>query len=328
MILVNETSLPAALLSTVIDDDRIAASVLVRVTYRLEKRAGGALEIDAEQPWLVSGAPQKTAYGTMEAETPFVKGGVDLFLFGAARAPGKVPVSQLEVTMRVGDFERRANVFGERLWLRKNGKQLEASRPGVFVEMPLVPANAFGGAVTWDGLEVPFMENPAGKGFCIAEKEAEGRSLPNLEEPGSPMTAWNAQPVVCGFGFCPAANTARFRNGWEMNDAQTELAAVRPASLNTAFPPMIAPQARPGDAVHIEGVDHDGPVTFALPEPPAAVRLSFGATEVTRIPTIDQVGVLVDERRVFVTYRFPFRYVVRPREKRGIHLIARGVTSP
>jgi hypothetical protein len=323
MILVNETSLPAALLSTVIDDERIAASVLVRVTYRVAP-AGGPLELDAEQPWLVSGAPQKTPYGVVEAETPFMKGGVDLFLFGAARAPGKVPVSQMQVTMSVGDFMRRANVHGERIWLRKGGKHLEASRPGVFVEMPLTLAHAFGGKVTWDGLEVPFMENPAGKGFCMEEADAEGRALPNLEEPGSPMNVWNAQPATCGFGFCPAANAARFRNGWELSDAQTELSAVRPASLNTAFPPMIAPQARPGDAVRIEGVDHDGPVTFSLPEPPVAVHLSFGATAVTRVPAIDQLGVLVDQRRVFVTYRFPFRYVVRPREKRGIRLIARG----
>ncbi len=326
MILVNETPLPAALLSTVIDgdDDRMSASVLVRVTYALQ---AGQLTVAQEQPWLVSGAPLASAHGAVEAETPFMKGGVDLFVFGSARAPDKVPVSRMEVSVSIGDFVRRANVFGERIWLRRTGKQLEASRPGVFVEMPLTLGRAFGGTVVWDSLPVPYMENPGGIGFRIDESDAEGSSLPNLEEPGSPMASWDAQPAVCGFGFCPISSAARFRNGWTLSADQTEIVAVHPASLNTAYPPMIAPHARPGDLMRIDGVDHRGPVTFAIPEPPAAVRLRFGATEVTRVPSVDQIGVVVDERRVFMTYRFPFRYTVRAREKRGVTLIARGASA-
>jgi len=324
MILVNETSLPAILLSTVIDEERIAASVVVRVTYAL---GGSTLAIADEQTWPVAGAPTKTPHGTMEAETPFMKGGVDLFLFGTARAPKKVPVSEMQVTIEVGDFVRRVNVFGERIWVRRDGKRLQPSRPGVFLEMPLALTHAFGGTAEWDGLTVPCMENPAGKGLYLDEDAAVGQPLPNLQEPDSPVTEWNDSPAICGLGFCPLQSAARFRNGWSLTDDRTEIDAVRPQSLNTAYPPMIAPQVKPGDAVRVHGVLHEGPLAFTVPAPPAHVRLRFGANVVTRAPSVDQIGVLPDEGRVFVSYRFPFRYTIRPREQRSIHLIP-GASPP
>ncbi len=32
--------------------------------------------------------------------------------------------------------------------------------------------------------------------------------------------------------------------------------------------------------------------------------------------TIDQIGVVPDKNQVFISYRYPFRYIVKPQEKR------------
>jgi hypothetical protein len=326
MILVNETPFAAQLLTTVLDEERMMASVLARLTYTFPERprvgAGPeVLTLAPEQPWPVSRKPLETPRGTMEQDLPFMKGGVDLFLFGVARAPRAVAVPQMEVRIELGAFARRATVFGKRVWVRE-GRQLVPSRPAAFLEMPLTLAHAFGGAVEWDGLEVPWGENPKGLGFCIDEARAEGQPLPNLEEPDSPMRAWSDKPTVCGFGFCPMVNPGRFRSGAVLTEDH-QLEGFRPQIFNAAYTPMVAPDAKPGDVVRIAGVLHEGPLELALPAPPFGVRLEFGSKVAERVPSIEQVGIEVEERRAFVTYRFPFRYTVRPRELRQATIVAR-----
>ena len=133
------------------------------------------------------------------------------------------------------------------------------------------------------------------------------------------MTAWDERPPVCGFGVCPPANRARFRAGLVYRERA--LVDITPRWWNTAFPPMVAPSAAPGDRVELAGVMHDGPLAFDLPAPPFDLHLRFGAKEATRTPTVDGIGVEVDEKRVFVTYRFAFRYEVRARELRRATLV-------
>jgi hypothetical protein len=325
VIFINDTPFSAELLSTVIDETRMMASVVARVTYALpEMQPSGVAAVPpiaSEQPWPVSRAPWDSPQGRMEQDQPFMKEGVDLFLFGQARAPNGVPVSQMAVRFDVGTFTRQANVIGERAWIR-DGRNFVPTRPIPFLEMPLTLRHAFGGKSVWDGLEVPYPENPEGLGFCIEEAQVEGKQLPNLEEPSSPMNAWNDRPKICGFGFCPMANADRFRNGTVLNDAY-EIVEFRPQIFNAAYPPMIAPDARPGDVVRIEGVVHTGSLQFALPAPPFGIRLEFGSKVFERVPSVDQVGVEVDARRAFITYRFPFRYTVRPRELRQASLVTR-----
>ncbi len=325
MILVNDTRFDAHLLSNVIDDERLTASVISRVSYDLPHPAPGSappvLRMSADQPWTVALKALDTPHGSMESDLPFMKGGVDLFLFGAARAPKRAPVRRMEVRIEVGSFTRRALVTGARLWVRERG-QLVPSDPEPFVEMPLTLSKAFGGVTTWDGLEVPFGPNPKGLGFNIDAKEAEGRLLPYLEEPDSPMTAWNDQPAVCGFGFCPMVNPARFHAGVVLDD-QHGMKELLPRLFNSAYPPMVAPSAFAGEAVRVEGVTADRSLAFTLPGSPFGVELTFGSKVVERLPTIEQIGIEVEERRVFLTWRFSFRYTVRPREFRQATIAAR-----
>jgi hypothetical protein len=315
MILVNPTNYPALLFRTVLDDDRILASVVVRVTYTL----GPKLTVADDQIWKVSPEPWDSPAGRMEEDGPFLRGGVDLFVFGRAWAKD-ADTREMKIRLRAGGFVREAVVTGRRTWVRNRKKELVASDPEPFSSMPLTMAEAFGGTSEADGLPIPFPDNAMGKGFHVSEEQALGQELPNLEEPDHGMRRWNDIPPVCGFGFCPRVNSARMRNGTIL-DAEYNLLDFRPQLFNQAFVPMIAPNLVQGDPVELFGFSPHGTVGFVVPEPPVGVRLGFGERVVDRAPSVDQIGVEVESARVFVTWRFPFRYVVREREERMCHLI-------
>src|SRR5690242_21791584 len=103
----NATPVPAGLFRGIIDDRLLWASVLVRVTYRLE---GGALRRDDQQTWKVSAPPWECPYGPMDSDEIFRKGGVDLMVFGSAWAPGERPAPRLEVTVEIGRASCRERV--------------------------------------------------------------------------------------------------------------------------------------------------------------------------------------------------------------------------
>ena len=86
---------------------------------------------------------------------------------------------------------------------------------------------------------------------------------------------------------------------------------------------MVAPRAEPGDEVVIGGVLHDGKVRFGLPRAPVELLVRLGEKRVKRSPVIDEIGVEVDEKRVFVTWRFGFKYELRARERREATLVLR-----
>lgn len=97
------------------------------------------------------------------------------------------PASQVQV--RVGAKEKKLNVFGDRYW--KKGL-ITPAEP--FVEMPLVWANAFGGA--------DFAKNPFGKGIGKAPLPdgSEAVPLPNIELQSQQIGSPSQRPEPAGFG--------------------------------------------------------------------------------------------------------------------------------
>jgi hypothetical protein len=314
----NQTPYSALLSRFCASTDVMGSTLVVRVTYDL---AGSRLTPSAEQSWKVSPTPWECPYGPMEADDAFYKGGTDVFLFGHARAPGGRPVPSMDVTVRVGAFERALTVFGDRTWTRTPGRQdLAPSRPVPFVEMPLSLERAYGGMAEWDGLAVPFLDNPAGKGFYLEAEQAVNHALPNLEDPRSPIRRWNDQPSPVGLGACPLAHSGRFRAGTTFDD-EGVLTRLDGRFFNAAFPEMVAPPVEPGTEVMVEGVHHEGPLHFRMPPVPVALRLAFDGTSIVRQPVIDQIGIEADRARVFVTYRHPFRYVLHRWQRREAALL-------
>lgn len=300
-----------------IDERRLFGSVAVRVTYDI---VGDRLRVADDQAWQVSPAPWDSPQGPLPGDELFYRGGVDLLVFGSARAARPVP--RIDLDLRVGSgFRGRVAVFGDRVW-KRGPRGLAPSAPVPFRAMPLTLDRSFGGSFEWDGLAAGFPDNPAGRGYYPDERTAEGQPLANIEDPAALCARWDDRPEPVGTG-CPGQGFGpRLRRSVEFDPDSGMLEVLRPTFYNAAFPQLIVPAARPGDRVSITGVREDGPLVFHLPDNLLRVRLAFGEETAEKTPAIDQIGVEPDLLRVFVSYRYPFRYVLHPLEKRVCELVA------
>lgn len=315
MELINHTRYPANIFRTVIDDNRFGAAVVARVTFDLTPDGP---KPTADQPWQVSAAPWENEHGRIDGDEVFYRGGVDVFLFGKAwTSDGEN--NNVEVVINIGAFRRRVLVTGNRIWMRV-GQELVPSTPKPFKSMPITLANAFGGKDQWDGLDIPYPDNPDGKGYALEEKTAEGKPLPNIEDPDKMISRWDDRPDPVGLGMCPMYYGLRLRNSIVLDD-NMQIRDLKPTLFNSAFPQMIAEHIMPGDLVNISGVLPEGLLAFRVPAFDLMTRLCFGSEIIERPLVIDQIGFETENNRFFITYRYPFRYVMYPLQKRSCELL-------
>jgi hypothetical protein len=313
----NRTVFPAALFRGCIDEKRLFGSLVARMTYDLR---GDRLELAREQSWPVQPGPWNGPCGPMEGDELFYRGGVDILVFGSARSPTGRPTTWIDVTVQAGrDFATSVRVFGDRFWERR-GRGIVMSPPGPFDAIQLTLANAYGGKDEWDELPVAFPSNPDGKGYVISEESAPGKALPNIEDPDNLIRTWEDQPQPVGVGACPMSCGARILDR-VVFDEDGMLKELKPTFYNHAFPRLIAPFLQPGEWVRVTGVRPGNPIEFALPQPPVTVHVSIGTHREEVPPPIDQVGIDVERQQVFLTYRYPFRYIMTPLERRSCELL-------
>lgn len=315
MQLQNFTPAPAILWRSIIDDDRMAAAVVARVTYGI---VDDRLLVDPSFAWPIAKCEYETPIGPMPPEDCFRRGGVDLIVLGSARAPGGRPTPKVEVRVVLGDFVGGVDVFGERVWAR-GALGLVATPPIPFVDKPLTLRNAFGGEQLWDGLPVPYISNPEGKGYYTEERAAVEQPLANIEDPRRPIVNWNDHFDPAGVGFCPRQFGPRATRNVTV-DERGVMTKIDPKFFNDAFPELIAPPPAPGAHCSVYGVREAGPVAFRIPTPPLSTRLRFGDKIVERTLELDQIGIEPDLGRVFITYRYPFRYTVEHLQSRTCEL--------
>jgi hypothetical protein len=322
MELENHTQFPGMLYRTTLPEKdgraRFAAAVIARVTY---DRTDWGLVPAGEQVWPLVPEPWVGPQGPMDGDEVFYRGGVDVLVFGHARAPGGRPVTRVEVTLRVNDFQYQTVVFGDRVWERA-GDELVPSPPKPFTAIPLTPDRAFGGKGEWDGLDVPYQWNPDGRGFYLEKESAVGRPLPNVELPDQSVRRWDDTPMPALWTPLAITSCVRMLNGLEL-DERGGLKKLKGEFFNAAPPGLIVPRLSPGDRIEIAGVTESGPLTVELPPNNLKARLQFGEKVIEQPLAIDQVGIEVDQHRVFVTFRYAFRYVLNPLEKRTCELLPR-----
>lgn len=314
----NETRFPAALLRTVIDDERLSASVIARITYDI---VGSKLVPAAEQPYIVSPEPWDSPHGKFENDQPFKTGGVDLFVFGHAYAPaGRRTIASM-VSVIVGRFRRDVHVIGARTWTRAGGTLVPGS-PQTFAAVPLTLQYAFGGKAEWDETMVAWPDNPEGLGFYVEEKQAEGHPMPMLEDPAHLIRKWDDRPPVVGFGLCPLQSGPRIAAGMEFDAEKGQITKLKPRMLNTAYPALVAPEAPAGAPVALLGVTRSGQLELSLPRELPRAEVQLGDATHRHSLEIDQIGVDVEANRAFISYRFPFRYRMVREQKRRVTLTA------
>ncbi len=313
----NATPFPAFLHREAIDGDRIAAAVIMRVTYDL----GEPSSPSREQPWRVSPTPWESPAGLAEGDGSFDRHGCDLILLGEAQSPDGRPVTTIEVAVGVQyrsqapPFFASVRVVGDRTWQRINGV-LRPSAPLPFDRMPLDLAHAFGGIAVFDELAVPFGDNPRGKGFYLEEELAEGGALPNIESPGQLIDGWTDRPDPAGVGFCPVPFGPRVRRATVIREGQ--VVGVKHAIFNVAFPSFVCPTPEPGSTLTVRGMGPE--LQLRLPEQQFVAVTRVGATEHCDPLRIDQVGLEVGLGRFFMTYRYTFIYPCRPGDERRCEL--------
>lgn len=300
----------------VLDEERFIAAAIVRITYDI---VGSELKIAKDQIWPVSAPPWQCDYGPMESDEVFYRGGVDALIFGCAR-PDKKGATAMEVKVEVGpSFQYTLAIFGKRVW-REEWKGLKTSPPEPIEEIPLTLAYAFGGKDRWDGLDVPFPENPDGLGYYLQKENAVEKPLPNIENPGCLIAKWDDKPEPVGVAACGLSFGPRVRRSTVFDETTGVLKELKPTFFNAAFPDMIVPKACPGDRVKIAGVLPGTTVEFAIPQSGLKLDLRFGEEKIAANLAVDQIGVEPDQKRAFVTWRYPFRYVFNPMQIRECKL--------
>lgn len=227
-----------------------------------------------------------TAEPTLELGTDswLDKRHTDVVVLGSAWA--REPVTRMQVSVTVGEIERRIAVFGRRTASIQD-RRIRFSDPEPFTELAVRWNHAYGGIDTRVEASPPdspeeldhlhlrrdlpglYPRNPFGKGYIVIEpRPGEEVELPNLEDPDDLLTTerlvtgdpsrWWVQPLPSTFDYAPHGVFTRYvylgGDAWFSPPDDGALAEVRrgilPAGFRKFFPPGIDPgfyqEAAPG----------------------------------------------------------------------------------
>ena len=310
-------------------EDRSLGAVIARPAFRID---GERLSFDAEQPMPIEPAPMDTPYGSLPADTPFLSGGIDVFVIGQAHAPLGKPASELRVDVAVGSsFRRSIRVVGDRVWRARaaaGGKTtaalLEPTPPVPFTAMPLTWDRAFGGRTRMDDYDYFYPANPDGRGFYASADLALGKPLPNLEDVDAPITSVDDRPEPVGTAPYPQAGSLKSLNALDLtldqaNPEDSRIERIKPLLFNSASPRMIIPPAqspKPGELIEVTNVRPSGPIRFTMPDLAMHAHVQLEDRQYVFPLHLDQIGILAEESRVFLSFRVAFKYRIVPRERR------------
>jgi len=129
--------------------------------------------------------------GALDAWTTKMHG--EVLLWGAAAAPGGRPVTQMQVSLAVGEqISKTLQIHGDRQW-KETLTSEKATSPTPFVSMPLIYERAYGGQ--------DFAMNPIGAGHDALRRLRKGESvaLPNIEHPHNPLLHTQQVPQPASF---------------------------------------------------------------------------------------------------------------------------------
>jgi hypothetical protein len=283
--------------------------VFIKATYDLDFEQG-RWSISAD-PIPITTDTVETPFGVFHGEVNPPREGTDVCVMATVRRDR--PVREAVLTLKINELVSRIRVLGDRTW-RRSAAGLVPSSPTPFTEMPLSYRRAYGGQADQEGAKVPWPDNPTGTGYYLSEDGALGNALHNIEPAdfsGSPH--WSRPVPVAGWAPYPNTWGLRIKQAYEMEGER--LKRVNRTIFNNAHPSLILSKAVPGDSFHIEGL-FDRPLTCRIPEQRLKIRTTIGQEELLPPSHIDGLYLWVDERKLVVSHRAVFSYVVRRHEPR------------
>lgn len=247
-------------------------------------------------------------------ECAFAKLATDVILIGHAYAPEQVPVTQLDVSLRVGALQKSVRVFGDRVW-EKGFFGWRISDPQSLTTMPLIYERAFGGKdVSHEDAKNHEYElrNPLGVGL-MARKTALNAPLPlpNLEDPKNLIQKITDRPPPAGFGCIapdwhprlPLAGT--YDEAWQQQRMPLLAKDFNRAFFNAAGLDLIAPAFLTGsEDIEVINATPQGRLAFRLPGQAPRVFLTMSGEDEQDLPvTLDTVTINTDESVLVLLWR-------------------------
>jgi hypothetical protein len=289
---------------------------VVKGTFTLEERpvpAGEQVPVAIEQEYF--GEPDQSSI-KKPCDVSLMKPATDILLLGQAYAPRGRPTTWMDVSLAVGNLRKIVRVFGDRVW-RSATKELSysASQPELFETMPLVWERAFGGLEKTVKPTRAEVRNPVGTGFRSSEalESIVGVRLPNLEDPGTPITTWNDQPQPAGFAPISAHwEPRRSYAGTYDEEWQKHRAPYLPKDFDHRFlqlaPPglIAAGYLNGGEPVELRGVTPAGLLRFPLPKATFKITYRLEGSSQERPVQLDTVLIEPDQSRFVLTWRSVF----------------------
>jgi len=312
----NETDCPAELFRSAFEEDVLHNSLLVRIRYELADNK--QLVIASEKNKLTSLRQDiiEDEYGNLEPDIFFSRTGTDLMIFGDA-VSDKGKVKNLMVTVTAGDYQLSMMVIGNRIWEKRNSKSqdLTPSEPEPFEKMPMTYKNAFGGKAKTEYGDLPFADNPLGKGYYLTKEEAENKPLPNIENPKALIKQWNEQPEPVGIAPYPSNWGLRLKRIVSVKGDDIELLPEN-GIFDKAIPALSGKRLESGQIVSIVGMRKSGKVQFQLPVCPFEAVVSLGNKVHIRELVLEEVLIDLRQSTVDLSYRKNFNYDFVPHQIR------------
>jgi hypothetical protein len=280
------------------------------------------------------GAPAASSL-IADSDLMLCKKTTDILLEGHAYAPGKVPVPQVDVSMRVGGFQKAIRVYGNRHW--KVGLfGLKPGPPDPFARMPLTYEHAFGGADPAEPERDWDLRNPVGVGYASHPDSLGGWRLPNLEDPGHLISSPKDRPPPACFGPIAPHWSPRRKYGGTYDDRwKEERKPLVPEDLDDRFyqcapPDQQAPEfLRGGEVVELYNLSPAGPVRFALPRVVLGFETHFadGSRERHRA-TLHTVRLEPDAPRVVLVWHTSLRCHAKVNKLRVTDVTRKRIVAP
>lgn len=178
--------------------------VAVKGTYLINPDGSTQLDDDQVQVCLAPKFRDDPNQTSLMYESDFIrtKSSTDVILQGHAYAPGGIPATELDVTLKLANINKTLRVIGDRVW-QDSLFNIKLSSPQPFTKMPLTYERSFGGTdqisenPKHHGWE---RRNPVGLGFATRVEHLIGKPAPNVEDPKSLISHWKHHPRPAGFG--------------------------------------------------------------------------------------------------------------------------------
>lgn len=282
MKLENRTGFCATAFPGIGPGDRHILTIVVKGTFDFTVDGSAVL---AEKQIPIAFADEMSEQGETRFEMDLApyKPRADVLLLGKAYAPHSTPARCVDVTLRVGRISKTLRIFGDRGW--DTGGLLGGATPTTaqpFAQMELCYARAYGGVDAVNGGAC--VENPIGKG-CIAEKAkkktAQGRSLPNIEDPDRLIADIEDRPMPVGFGAVGKGWQPRVKHLGTFGEKwKTERAPKMPEDCSFEFyntaprDQQVEGYLRGGEAIELINLTPDGRLVSKVPSVPLQVTVN------------------------------------------------------